>query len=233
MDTHGKLAQLFENLERWRHLPNYQLERRADAFFALYLPGLVEERIGRRVSPVMVPELPILCSLIWPEREDMKSVKADYLLLAEDRSEAYLVELKTDAGSRRERQDLYLDRACGCGLRTIIESVISIARASGSRAKYASLVKLLEEAGLVTAPPGGAVSDEWFASVRILDGPSVLKPIYVQPLAEAGAANVIDFQFVAAYVSRFDDGVSRLFAKYVERWSERAGYTGNANRPQD
>lgn len=32
---------LFDNLDTWRHLPAYQLERCADIFFSLYLPDLL------------------------------------------------------------------------------------------------------------------------------------------------------------------------------------------------
>jgi hypothetical protein len=35
------LNQMFEMLDRWRHLPAYQLERRADILFAIYLPGFL------------------------------------------------------------------------------------------------------------------------------------------------------------------------------------------------
>ena len=35
MNNHVNI--LFERLENWRHLPNYQLERRTDIFFSLYL----------------------------------------------------------------------------------------------------------------------------------------------------------------------------------------------------
>jgi hypothetical protein len=37
----GRMKQidtLFDRMDAWRHLPNYQLERRADIFFAMYLP---------------------------------------------------------------------------------------------------------------------------------------------------------------------------------------------------
>jgi hypothetical protein len=32
---------IFENLNIWRHLPTYQLERRLDAFLSFYLPGFI------------------------------------------------------------------------------------------------------------------------------------------------------------------------------------------------
>ena len=32
-----KIDTVFDSMDRWRHLPGYQLERRADLFFALYM----------------------------------------------------------------------------------------------------------------------------------------------------------------------------------------------------
>ncbi len=37
---------LFNRMDAWRHLPNYQLERRADLFFSLYLPEVLEAKLG-------------------------------------------------------------------------------------------------------------------------------------------------------------------------------------------
>ena len=45
------------------------------------------------------------------------------MLTAVDRSRVVLVELKTDAGSRRESQDTYLWRAKEVGLRAILEGL--------------------------------------------------------------------------------------------------------------
>jgi hypothetical protein len=222
MNTQSRLEQLFRNLDQWRHLPNYQLERRADAFFSLYLPGLVQEKVGRPIEPIVVPELPILCSLIWSERQGMKSVKADYLLLAEDRSEAYFVELKTDSESRRDAQDEYLKKACG-RFQAVIEGVIGIAKASSSSAKYASLLQLLASMRLVQVPASGPISREWFGSVKALPCPNVVKTIYLQPGPAKGDESVIDFKFVRSYLARYDDEFSTLFAKYLERWEQRAG----------
>jgi hypothetical protein len=64
-------------MDRWRHLPAYQLERRADIFFSAYLPAVVAEHVGVRVSPSVVPELPVLRSLFGREREGCSSVKVD------------------------------------------------------------------------------------------------------------------------------------------------------------
>ena len=37
---------VFELLDKWRHLPGYQLERRADIYFAMFLPDVLRETVG-------------------------------------------------------------------------------------------------------------------------------------------------------------------------------------------
>jgi hypothetical protein len=76
------LERAFENLDRWRHFPAYQLERRVDIFFSIYLKGLVEELTGVALEDEILPELPIKRDLIWTEHPTHKSVKIDYALAA-------------------------------------------------------------------------------------------------------------------------------------------------------
>jgi hypothetical protein len=225
MESRARLEQLFRHLDRWRHLPNYQLERRADVLFSLYLPELVGQKVGRVICPTIVPELPILCSLVWPEREGMKSVKADYLLVAQDRSEAYMIELKTDAGSRREVQDDYLEKAGTCTLAGLLDGVIRIAIASQSGAKYASLLRLLasDDLRLVSVPATPMTSKNWFEGVSVLECPPTLKTIYLLPKAGEMTSDVIDFETIARHVSQFDDDLSSLFAEHLACWSQPPG----------
>ena len=68
---------LFDLLDQWRHFPAYQLERRADIFFALYLPGIVEHVLGVPVDPRVIPEFPIR------KEYSRRSTKADYFLLSQ------------------------------------------------------------------------------------------------------------------------------------------------------
>jgi len=57
------LDAVFGNLDRWRHLPAYQLERRVDIFFSVYLKGLLEEVTGVALEEELLPELPIKVSI--------------------------------------------------------------------------------------------------------------------------------------------------------------------------
>ena len=45
-DDTDRIDEVFALLDRWRHLPAYQLERRADVFFAAYLHEVVEAETG-------------------------------------------------------------------------------------------------------------------------------------------------------------------------------------------
>ena len=54
------IDRLFNRMDAWRHLPNYQLERRADLFFSLYLPEALETKLGFAVRDELVPEVPLL-----------------------------------------------------------------------------------------------------------------------------------------------------------------------------
>ncbi|MFO7922445.1 MAG: hypothetical protein R6U58_01980 [Bacteroidales bacterium] len=109
----NKIDCIFDNLDDWRHLPAYQLERRADIFFSIYLPELLEERYGFEIEG-LVPEFPLRIGTIYPKADTNRSVKVDYLARARGSNTVVLVELKTDDRSRRSKQDWYLERRAIC-----------------------------------------------------------------------------------------------------------------------
>ena len=90
---------VFDLLDRWRHLPAYQLERRADIFFALFLPEVLgahlskQENCSVEINPTLIPEFPI------KKRDSNQSINVDYFALSQDGERAFLIELKTDMKS--------------------------------------------------------------------------------------------------------------------------------------
>ncbi len=231
---HDRLTTLFANLDRWRHLPDYQLERRADIFFSVYLPAVVAAHTGVPVSTDVIPELPILRSLIWPDTEGNLSVKVDYAVFAEDRSKVFFVELKTDPASRRDAQDTYLARSVEVGFRSIVEGIVEISQATALRQKYGHLLHALADHGCVQLPDGldahlwpdvrrgvGKLLPE--VSVSVGDEEFGVEVIYVQPKRNGEHVNVIDFEEFATHVERDADPVSELFALSLRRWVEGAG----------
>ena len=224
------LQTIFRHLDRWRHLPAYQLERRADIFFSAYLKGMLEEFTGTELVEQIIPELPIKRDIIWPDKESYQSVKVDYALFSKDRSMAYLVELKTDASSRRDSQDDYLARARGAGLPCILEGIKAITLKTTAHQKYYHLLASLAELGLMSLPADledylyplprpGLTERLRQVTVEVQDPGPTIEVIYLQPQETIGV-RCIDFETFAAYVDRFDDPVSREFSVALRRWAE-------------
>ena len=53
------IGDLFDMLDTWRHFPKYQLERRADLYFALFLPDILESHYGVKFNREVIPEFPL------------------------------------------------------------------------------------------------------------------------------------------------------------------------------
>lgn len=222
------ISAIFERLDRWRHLPAYQLERRADIFFAAYLPEVLAEFVGCAIDPRVIPELPL------KNPGTNQSAKVDYALLSADQSRMYFIELKTDMASRCPRQDARLGEAARIGSRAVMDDLCEIVRVTKERRKYAHLVHHLASLGLMELPPGlsGAVfasgpragrrANELLAQLAptALDLPIEL--IFVQPTADSSRPS-IDFERFAQHAERRSDPFSLRFAESLRRWTSVAG----------
>jgi hypothetical protein len=216
---------LFDRLDAWRHFPAYQLERRADIFFSLYLREVVEQELGVELLDVIIPEIPI------KHPSSAQSFKADYLLTSSDRQRAFLVELKTDPRSRRTEQDEYLKEACAVGIESMLNGVRSIVVATKAHQKYYHLLRELETLGFITLPedlesfifpeprPG---MTKRLREISVGAHRPQLEVIFVQPLASE-SARCIDFATFARHVARHDDPLSKRFSESLLRWCSPAG----------
>ena len=226
-----RIDDVFELLGRWRHLPSYQLERRADIFFALFLREMLAERFGVELEEELVPEFPVKRELIWPSHETNKSVKVDYVAFAGDRSRCFFVELKTDVGSRRDAQDEYLERIEELGLAAVLGGVVDIVRATSAHKKYFHLLSMLEGLGLLELPDGLAEHtfpratrgrSELLGDIEVCVEPGefAVDVVYVQPKGDGDG--VIDFAEFADWL----DGRGALadaFAEALLEWRRPAG----------
>ena len=70
------ITDLFDRLDVWRHFPNYQLERRADIFFALYLPEVLESTLEIAINPLLAPEFTVRIGTIYPDNRDEARIQA-------------------------------------------------------------------------------------------------------------------------------------------------------------
>jgi hypothetical protein len=225
------IAAVFRHLDAWRHLPDYQLERRADVFFSVYLKDVMESFVGVELEHEIIPELPIKCDLVRPDHPTNRSVKVDYALFAKDRSRVIFVELKTDASSRRDAQDEYLEAAQRLGFRRIVEGIRSILLKTTSHQKYHHLARALGRLGFLDLPsdlasyvypmprPGLLVK---LAEIVVSAQDLPIEVIYVQPEKSTGD-RCVSFEEFATHVEKYADPFSARFSEHLRRWQSRAG----------
>lgn len=140
------IERLFHNLNDWRHLPAYQLERRADIFFSLYLKDVVENFLQLELEDLIIPEFPL------KSPDSNKSTKVDYALFAKDRSSVIFIELKTDKRSTRKEQVDYLFQAQKDRFQKILTGFKAIFAATNEFEKYFHLAKKMEDLGFLELP---------------------------------------------------------------------------------
>ena len=218
---------LFDRMDDWRHFPNYQLERRADIFFALYLPEVLEAKIGLPMRPELAPEFPVRIGTIYPNIPSYKSYKIDYVALSAAADKAVLVELKTEGLSRRPEQDKYLLSAQKAGLPALLGGLLEIFRATNAKRKYFCLLQHLESMGLLRIPmqmknimAGGALQGATVGSrqIEITAKTTENLIVYVQP--NGNGTDIISFREFADVVRRHDDPMSQRFAVSLCEWAE-------------
>ena len=238
MTSNDLLSSALATVDRWRHLPGYRLEPRADFLFAAVIPKLLEAHSSVVVREPIIPEFPVRRGSIYgPDAPGAnKSVKIDYVVAARDQPKAFLIELKTDAASRRDQQDEYLQLAKDQGLTVLLQGILDIVSATSSTylPKYVHLLHYLQRLGWLSCPdsmydgidagsvPAAAI---WLPETRILPAAqsTSLEIVYVQPHADT-SSDAISFESAAAILEAVGDVESSLFASYLRRWTSVAGH---------
>jgi hypothetical protein len=228
---------LFNRLNRWRHLPAYRLEPRADVFFIAFLTEILESELKIKVREPIIPEFPFRKGTIYGEevRGPNASVKVDFLVLSEDGNQVFFVELKTDQASFRPEQDEYLNLATEKKFSALVRGVLEIVEATNVEylPKYMHLLALLERLGMIRYPddlpakvcvkePPTAIS--WLDEIELLPEADVPKPnkVYIIPESKPGCT-CISFEQVAKVVAEIDSPMARAFAQNLGLWISKAG----------
>ena len=225
------VADLLGLLDRWRHLPAYQLERRADIFFGLFLPEVLDAHLSVEINRTLIPEFPI------KKKSSNQSEKVDYFALSADGKRAFLVELKTDMDSMRGAQYAYLDETAKRGSKELVKGVLDICLATKKRHKYVHLLKLLSDIGLIEQD-GAPLSAEsgYVTAVQEIKGkveqtknedwPS-LDVVYIHPRS----TDTIGFEEFAGIIERGGQGDIR--SSFAERLREWATVDAGSPNPKD
>lgn len=207
----------FSLLRDWKRLPAYRAEPRVDSIVGFALPEILLHNRNERVT-LVIPELPLRIGSVQPLHEGKsfsnKSYKVDFFVMTEG-GKNYLVEFKTDSGSRREKQDDYLEAARDVGLGAVVEGILKLYQATTYKKKYRYLLAKLQKAGLIS---GG--DPEHTASVTR----DRLDVLYVQPHAKDDDAgrDILDFVAVAEALrerfggDEFMEAAAQAFLAWVE-----------------
>jgi len=140
------IAEIFRLLNDWRGLPNYQLERRADILFALYLPVIIEKRFNKIIThDNIVPEFPLKhIKTLKIGKRSIQPNYVDYVVFCDDA--LYLIELKTDLKSLKPKQNKFLLDAKKLSLFELANDITELGAASSEKRKYMHLAKRLAKA---------------------------------------------------------------------------------------
>lgn len=212
-----KINKLFDLLDDWRNLPGYQLERRADIFFAIYLDKIIERKFGAKID-LVIPEFPIRKDNLpnhsrfnkKPLKKPNQSFQIDYLLYSKsDIPQVFLVELKTDKNSRNEKQDWYLEEASKIKVKGLVEGLIKIHSATNQKLKYDNLLDKIEKIGWIKR------GNKTIKNLNIEIEPSIL---YIQPTNEESIDSVISFDDIIIALSDSNDPVTKRFIESLEKW---------------
>jgi hypothetical protein len=222
------IERVFERLDQWRLLPQYQLERRSDIFFSFYLVEALNKLNGIEVREPLVPEFPVLNRLISDKIANSTSFKIDYLApAAESGGSPVFVELKTDDASLKPAQIEKTCKAMACGIGRLASDVVDLYRATDakSRPKYRCLLLWLEKAGMLEIPDGDLSRA---APIRMDAAPGqvvVVRPAGdpIDDVFHGVRVRSIGFSELRETVLEHDDELSRRFAQSLERWGIAPG----------
>jgi hypothetical protein len=202
----------FAMMEDWKQLPAYRAEPRIDSFIGFYLPDMLADFCGEKMTGI-IPELPIRLGTVKPHLNEEsyadKSYKVDFYLLGESGMH-YFVEFKTDSGSRRDAQDTYLDEAKQAGMASVVKGILRIASVSSYKRKYGHLRGKLLGLGLIDR-------DGMFIGKT-----DTIEIVYVQPQRKDGdKSRVFDFMCVSKWLTeRFGQSeFETALAKALAHWA--------------
>jgi hypothetical protein len=201
----------FEMMADWKRLPAYKAEPRIDSLVGYYLTEFIADFLKIEVLGI-IPELPIRLATVKPKHEGTnyadRSYKVDFFIIGNNNIN-YLIEFKTDSGSRRYSQDTYLEEARSIGTKYIVEGILQIASVSSYKKKYNHLTSKLQSVGLLN-------SQMLYSGMN----PS-FEIVYVQPSNHKNEELVIDFAWIAKWLENKHTSSEFVleFAKTLRAWA--------------
>jgi len=210
MTTEQRIEKLFNLLDDWRKLPAYQLERRADIFFATYLPDIIKNEFGVDIE-FIVPEFPVRLGHVFPKNQinnPSRSYKIDYVAVSNKSNKVFLIELKTDDSSVRESQIHYYNRVRDENIKYFVDGILEIYKDTKAKKKYDHLLSHLSQIG-------------WIDTIQLknkIDHNYEIEIVYIQPNDDKSGRTIITFEKIANELSSRQDELTKRFVQSLQRW---------------
>lgn len=200
-----EISKIFNNLDKWRHFPNYQLERRADIFFTLYLHGIMEKCLHKKLEDIIIPEFPI--KIDGEKKDTNRTWKIDYILISKNKEYVYFVELKTDMASKNPAQEKSMLEKQGKRFSNDLENLTKVIKASRYKKKYFHLLYQLCELGLYenANAVNGFLRENDFKSLKkhtlcprkkTNKQKMKIQIVYIQPKEDPKSKSVPNFKYI-------------------------------------
>jgi len=168
----------------------------------------LKKKIKTKID-LIIPEFPIRIEEISEKHPELnKSFKIDYLAFSKSEKRVFLIELKTDLLSRRDKQDWYLESAVKIKVKGMVEGLIKIYDATTQKVKYDNLLGKIEKIGWIKKDRKNIIN------LNIEIEPSV---VYIQPLNNENESSIISFDDIIETLSDSNDSVTKRFIESLEK----------------
>ena len=125
----------------------------------------------------------------------------------------YIVELKTDQGSVRKKQDNYLQKAKDNGIQKLINGLITIYNASSYKKKYDYLFEKLINLRLIIEDS----EKRWIP----IETDYKIEFVYILPNNESEIKDVITFENIIEYINYHQDNLTQRFIASLKNWQSK------------
>lgn len=125
----------------------------------------------------------------------------------------YIVELKTDQGSVRKKQDNYLQKAKDNGIQKLINGLITIYNASSYKKKYDYLFEKLINLRLIIEDS----EKRWIP----IETDYKIEFVYILPNNESEIKDVITFENIIEYINYHQDNLTQRFIASLKNWQTK------------
>lgn len=205
----NEIDRIFDLLDDWRQLPAYQLERRSDIFFALYLNQILE-KTHKTTIDLIIPEFPVRIGEISNKYLTLnRSFKIDYLAYSQNDQRVFLVELKTDLHSLRDKQNWYLESASKIKVSGLVNGLLKIYDATNQKNKYNKLLDKLESINWIKRSKDGILNTDCEIQPEV---------VFIQPVVTENIGVIISFDDIIQILSEYQDTLSQRFIKSLGTW---------------